>query len=230
MPPLPIGRTIRYGPKCSPGPKRNGRSAGIPVAVGENDRVMPSDDHIAAKSVSCVRVSSGSPGLMRSAEVRRDSSSEAQDLPENRDLSRVVGIVLDDAVQELVVADSGPERPVARIVGGSPHLLVRHALHRLLEIAVRGIERVERGLPSCGRRIADVWIVTFGWLPRRLSLRALRDLIAPASGMEHQLPDRMRPVRRPPRGLLGRDAFEVLPERRAVPGVAVTGALELIDQ
>src|SRR6185295_8807353 len=51
MPPLPSWRTIRYGPKRWPDEKRNGKSAGEPVAVAENDRVSASDDHAAARSV-----------------------------------------------------------------------------------------------------------------------------------------------------------------------------------
>ena len=43
---------IRYGPKRWPAWKRNGRSAGSPAVADENDRVIPSEDHIASKSVS----------------------------------------------------------------------------------------------------------------------------------------------------------------------------------
>src|SRR5215213_5051031 len=98
---------IRYRPKRWPGPNRYGRSAGA-VPVAANDRVTPSDDQIASNPESCVRVSSG---------VLELTPLDSEDLLQHGDLPRVIGVVLDDAVQQLIVGHPGAERPGPRVVG-----------------------------------------------------------------------------------------------------------------
>ena len=85
-----IGTRRIAGPR-----KQKRKSAGMP-AGGEIERVRPSDDHSAAKSESCA---SCHPRV--SSVLFTTSSSEGY-------LPGVIGVVLDDAVQELVVVTPVP--------------------------------------------------------------------------------------------------------------------------
>src|SRR5678815_1953524 len=170
-----MGRTIRYGPKRCPPENRNGRSAGSPVAVGASERVTPSDDQSAAKSVSCDGPSPGLSGFMGppSGEPHFTRTGlKPQDLADDGDLARVIRVVLDDAVQQLVVADPRAERTVARIVGRLHELIVAHPADDLHQLVMRGVERVERGLPARGRGVADLGPVAVRRFAGRRSGRA----------------------------------------------------------
>src|SRR4029079_10938545 len=128
---------------------------------------------------------------------------EPQDLAEDRDLAGVISVALDDAVQQFVVAHAGAERAVAGIVGRLQELLVAHAAHDLHQLAMRGVERGERGGPPRGRGIADVRPVPLGRFAGGLAGRAPRHFVAPSGRVQDELPDRVRAVGRTLRGLFG---------------------------
>lgn len=141
----------------------------------------------------------------------------------------MIGVVLGESVQHLSEGDAGPQRSIA---GGGAHGLRqsfgREGFDRSLQSGVRPAQRGKGLGPRFFREFRDGGPIAALGQRRNATVEAARHLFDPRRRVKGDLPDAVG-VEGTLRGLCRADIGEDLAKSRAVPCVAMKGAMKLVE-